>query len=133
MPTDNAANGDEMARPETYSSGGDPLATHAEDAQAGVEAGSSGPAISSAATKRRSWIARRRDERHATKAYRWRPRLMVTVREIGNASVVLGTREPLAVKAEIVTGIAPEWIDAMQAGGRLTIRTSDITAAWVDE
>lgn len=81
----------------------------------------------------KSLLSRYRDERHAQKAYRHRPRLIVAVKGIGNASVILGSREPLIVKAEIVTGSAPEWMDAMQRGGRVTLRTADITAAWIEE
>lgn len=79
------------------------------------------------------FLRRWREERHSIKAYRHRPRLMVTTKGLGNASVILGSREAIVVKAEIVLGEAPEWIDAMQRGGRVTIRTSDIVAAWVDE
>lgn len=81
----------------------------------------------------KSLLAHYKDERHAQKAYRRRPRLIVAVKGIGNASVICGTREPLVVKAEIVTGSAPEWIDAMQRGGRVTLRTDAIVAAWIEE
>lgn len=73
----------------------------------------------------------------AARRRRWwrkpKPKLLrVAVEDIGNATVITGTRDPLVVKAEIVLGSADPWLDVMQAGGRLTVRTSAIIGAWIE-
>jgi hypothetical protein len=59
-------------------------------------------------------------------------RLVACLHGVGNAEVILGHREAALVKAEIVTGTAHGWLDVMQRGGRMTVRTSDIVALWVE-
>lgn len=56
------------------------------------------------------------------------PKLWASVLEVGEVEVILGQRRAHEVKAEIVLGRAPEWIDAENwSGERITVRTANIT------